>query len=72
VGSLAPGKRADMVVLRTAPGSPRDPWEAAVAARTEVATVVIDGAVALAGDRLAGIDAGDVETAAARARRRLW
>ena len=72
VGTLTPGKRADLVALRTLPGSPRDPWAAALAAGTEVATVVIDGAVALEGDRPAGIDAGDVETAAARARRRLW
>ena len=72
VGSLAPGKRADLVALRTAPGSPRDPFAAALAPGTQVTTVVIDGAVALAEDRPAGIDAAEVETAAARARRRLW
>jgi len=37
-----------------------------------VTTVVIDGAVALAEGRPTGIDAGEVETAAIRARRRLW
>jgi cytosine/adenosine deaminase-related metal-dependent hydrolase len=72
VGSLVPGKRADLVALHTAPGAPRDPWAAALAAGTEVTTVVIDGAVALADDRPTGIDAGEVETAATRARRRLW
>ena len=72
VGSLAPGKRADLVALRTGPSSPRDPWAAALAADTEVTTVVIDGAVALAEGRPTGIDAGEVKTAAIRARRRLW
>jgi 5-methylthioadenosine/S-adenosylhomocysteine deaminase len=72
VGSLAPGKRADLVALRTLPGSPRDPWEAALAPGTEVTTVVIDGAVALAEGRPTSVDAGEVETAAIRARRRLW
>ena len=65
VGSLAPGKRADLVALRTAPGSPRDPFAAALAPGTQVTTVVIDGDVALAEGRPAGIDAAEVETAAA-------
>jgi hypothetical protein len=34
--------------------------------------VVIDGVVALSESRPTGIDAIEVETAAARARRRLW
>jgi 5-methylthioadenosine/S-adenosylhomocysteine deaminase len=72
VGSLAPGKRADLVALRPAAGSAGDPWSAALAADPEVAGVVIDGAVALADGRPTGIDAGEVETVALRARERLW
>ena len=54
------------------PAPRRDPCAAALDPRHPVTTVVIDGEVALADGRPAGIDAAEVETAAARRARRLW
>lgn len=71
VGTLTPGKRADMVALRPAGGAD-DPYAAALAPATEVAATIVDGEVVLADGQPTGFDAGEVQTAARRARERLW
>jgi cytosine/adenosine deaminase-related metal-dependent hydrolase len=72
VGSLEPGRRADLLALRPPPGLGGDPHELALRADTAVELVTVDGEVLLDGGRLARLDPAEVETAAAGARKRLW
>ena len=71
VGSLAPGKRADLVALR--PAKPvRDPAAAAMAAGTSVDVVVASGEVVVSGGRALVADADGIDARAREARERLW
>lgn len=65
-GSITPGKRADLVVVRTtdvniAP-APRDPYEAIVgfAMPSNVDTVIVDGRVLRRGAKFAALDHGKI------------
>ncbi len=72
VGSLEPGKRADLVALRPAAPAGDDPAAAALAAETRVDLVVAAGEVLVSGGRprLAAADA--IDARAREARERLW
>lgn len=71
VGSLAPGKRADLVALR--PAAPvHDPAAAAMAADTIVDLVVASGEVVVSGGRALVADADGIDARAREARERLW
>ena len=71
VGSLAPGLRADLVALRPA-GPVRDPAEAALDEATTVELVVSGGERLIDRGRRLAAGAGDLDTRAGEARRRLW
>ena len=71
VGSLAPGLRADLVALRPA-GPVRDPAEAALDEATTVELVVSGGERLIDRGRALAAGAGDLDTRAGEARRRLW
>jgi cytosine/adenosine deaminase-related metal-dependent hydrolase len=72
VGSLVPGKRADLIMVNTRAvnlGVVTEPAHLLVEAAqpANVDTVMIDGRIVKRGGRLTGIDEGDVIDAAARA-----
>ncbi|HSJ74131.1 MAG TPA: amidohydrolase family protein, partial [Miltoncostaeaceae bacterium] len=71
VGSLEPGKRADLVALRPAAAAD-DPAEAALAAATSVDVVVAGGEVLVSGGRPRVADADAIDARAREARERLW
>jgi cytosine/adenosine deaminase-related metal-dependent hydrolase len=70
VGSLTPGKRADLVALRPAAPAGDDPAGAALAATTRVEAVIAGGEVLLSGGRplLAAAEAIDARAREARER----
>jgi cytosine/adenosine deaminase-related metal-dependent hydrolase len=72
VGSLAPGKRADLVALRPAAPAGDDPAGAALAADTRVDVVVAAGEVLVSGGRPRLATAEAIDARAREARERLW
>ena len=71
-GALAPGRRADLLALRPAPGAPGDdPCAAALDAGTVVEVVVAGGEPLVEGGRPVRADADAIEAAAREARDRL-
>jgi len=72
VGSLRPGKRADLAAFAPAPGAePGDPAAAALDPRAEVRLVMVDGQVVLDDDGPTRVDRGEVLNRASGARSRL-
>ena len=72
VGSLAPGKRADLAAVLPAPGAePGDPAAAVLDPRSATVLVMVDGRVVLDERGPVLIDAARVRTAASGARSRL-
>ena len=73
VGSLAPGKRADLILVRTAslnmsPAPDLNPYRLLVGAQSEdVDTVVVDGRILKRGGKLVAIDPDRVIREAAAA-----
>ena len=73
VGSLTPGKRADLILVRTtglnmSPAPNLNPCRQLVCAQTEdVDTVVIDGRILKRGGKLTAVDADEVVRDAADA-----
>lgn len=73
VGSLAPGLRADLVVLRPSGDRPAaDPLAGALDAATAVDTVVVEGRTLLRDGRATAVDAAAIEARAQELRARLW
>jgi 5-methylthioadenosine/S-adenosylhomocysteine deaminase len=73
VGALAPGRQADLLALRPAPGAPvGDPLAAALDAGATVDVVVVGGQALVEGGRAVSADADAIETRAGEARGRLW
>jgi len=71
IGSLEPGKRADLVALEPPPdAAPGDPCAAALHPGARVVEVVVDGRPVLAGG-LSAMDREHVLTAASEVRRRI-
>jgi cytosine/adenosine deaminase-related metal-dependent hydrolase len=70
VGSLEPGKRADLVSLRPA-GPHADPLAAALRAGTSVRCVVVEGETLLRDGVVTRLDAAAIRTRSAEARGRL-
>jgi 5-methylthioadenosine/S-adenosylhomocysteine deaminase len=70
VGSLAPGKRADLVALRPT-GAYADPLAAALHSDTIVRTVVVDGEVLLRDGSPVRVDRDELRARAHEARERL-
>lgn len=73
VGSLGPGKRADMVAIRPFDGAPveADPSLVALDPRSPVVAAWVDGQQVLGPDGPALLDAGAIEADAAEARARI-
>jgi 5-methylthioadenosine/S-adenosylhomocysteine deaminase len=73
VGSLAPGKRADMVAIRPFEGAPvdADPSLAALDPRSRVIAAWVDGAPVLGPDGPVHLDADAIGAGAAEARARI-
>lgn len=73
VGSLVPGKRADMVAIRPFAGAPvqADPSLVALDPRSRVIGAWVDGHPVLDADGPVRADAGAIEAAAAEARARI-
>jgi len=73
VGSLSPGKRADMVAIRPFAGAPvdADPSLVALDPRSRVVAAWVDGQPVLDADGPVHLDAGAVEAGAAEARTRI-
>jgi cytosine/adenosine deaminase-related metal-dependent hydrolase len=73
IGSLTPGKRADLILVRTtglnmSPAPGLNPYRQLVCAQTEdVDTVVIDGRILKRGGKLTALDADTVARDAADA-----
>lgn len=70
VGSLAPGRRADLLAV-TPPAAEGSPEALLLDPRATVATVVIEGEIAVAGGRATGIDGVRARARAAEVRQRL-
>jgi cytosine/adenosine deaminase-related metal-dependent hydrolase len=71
VGSLAPGTRADLVVLRPS-GPVGDPHRAALDAATRVEAVIAGGDVVVSDGRPALVEADAIDARASESRGRLW
>ena len=73
VGSLVPGKRADMVAIQPFEGAPveADPSLVALDPRSPVVAAWVDGQQVLGTDGAVLLDAGAIEADAAEARARI-